>query len=121
MAFSFCSGLELADLKEIEKLIGFKIPRGEEQEFHSREAASGLVDGVPASTVKKQREQDRQQRIIAYKESKKKSGSAKTSRSSKAKSRFAPKEPQRSEPKGAKPLSRSQPRSRRGRVVKVKQ
>jgi ATP-dependent RNA helicase RhlE len=118
MAFSFCSGMELLDLKEIEKMIGFKIPLVEKHEFHSQDAASGLVDGVPASKVKKLREQERQQRIQDYKASKKKSGSAKTSRSPKAKTRPAHREPQVSESRGERPRSRPQPRRPRRRVTK---
>ena len=111
MAFSFCSGMELEDLKEIEKMIGFKIPRGEEHEFHSQDAVSGFVDGVPASKVKKLREQERQERIRKYKESRKQSGSDRTLRSPKGKSRPSPMEPQRSESKVEK--SRRRPQSRR--------
>ncbi len=113
MAFSFCSGMELEDLKEIEKMIGFKIPRGEEHELHSQDAVSGLVDGVPASKVKKLREQERQQKIRKYKESRKQSGSDRTLRSPKGKSRPAPGEPQKSESKVEKP--RRRPQSRRGK------
>jgi ATP-dependent RNA helicase RhlE len=76
VAFSFCSGLDLADLKAIEKLIGFDVPYGYEEKYHSEEAEKGLVDGVPAAEVKKQREQERQQKIRDYKEAKNKKQAA---------------------------------------------
>ncbi len=115
MAFSFCSGMEIADLKEIEKTIGFKIPRGEKHEFHSQDAVIGLVDGVPASKVKKLREQERQQRIREYKESKKQSASSKKSRSPRGNSRSSHREPQKLEPKTEKPRNLQQPRRRKKR------
>ena len=119
MAFSFCSGMELADLKEIEKTIGFEIPRDRENEFHSMDATRGLVEGVPASKVKKLREQERHQRIRKYKESKeskKRSESARKPHSSKARSRPGSREVQSSESRGEKSRNRSHPlRQRRSR------
>jgi len=109
MAFSFCSGMELADLKEIEKTIGFEIPRDLENEFHSMDATRGLVEGVPASKVKKLREKERHQRIREYKESKKRSESARKPRSSKARSRPGSREVRNSESKGEKSRNRSHP------------
>jgi len=99
MALSFCSGLELADLKQIEKLIGFKIQRNENHKFHSQDAVKGLVDGIPAVKVKKLREQEKQERLRKYKESKKKSGSSKKTSSSGAKTRRAPGEQKSTAPK----------------------
>lgn len=69
MAFSFCSGTELTELKDIEKMLGFKITRTRDHKYHSPDAEKGLVDGVPAAEVKKQREQERQERIRVYKAS----------------------------------------------------
>ena len=69
MAFSFCSGTELTELKDIEKMLRFKIKRNRDHKYHSPDAEKGLVDGVPAVEVKKQREQERQERIRVYKAS----------------------------------------------------
>jgi ATP-dependent RNA helicase RhlE len=77
-AFSFCSGMELKDLKEIEKMLGFRIARDEKHEFHSPDAIKGLIDGVPATQVKKKRERERQQRIQQHKATKKNKMAART-------------------------------------------
>ena len=120
MALSFCSGLELSDLKEIEKMIGFKIERNEDHEFHSRDAEKGLVEGVPASKVKKLKEQEKQERFRKYKESKKKSGTAKKSRSSKAMTRRSSTEQKKTEPNGKKSRSGSKQYKQKNRRSKHK-
>ncbi len=53
MAISFCAGDEMPYLQEIERILKDKVPVVTDHDFHSADAAKGLVDGVRVDTPDK--------------------------------------------------------------------
>ena len=62
-AISFCSGDEMEYLQEIERILKGKVPVIEDHDFHSDDAANGLVDGRPAETPDKSGQKRRAERM----------------------------------------------------------
>lgn len=58
-AISFCSGDERDYLTAVEKVMGRKVPVNRNHDFHSEDAAAGLVDGKCGIELRKEKQRNR--------------------------------------------------------------